>query len=199
MHLFWCSHNFHRDYYIVASSPGPFPDFQFCNIEKLGVGIMLKLMLCALNLLQPLPCTQLDEVRSSERTLRSRVKSLTNELAILKRSIRSSPIPYRTPGTISSSGNRTRGSSRRSSGVRERQRSTSGDRINKFGSRRRSFSNERRVGQQQKLRTPSPASGRVPPRFDPTAYVERKKQRQQEINIRLGYVSVCDTLAVIVY
>jgi coiled-coil domain-containing protein 61 len=134
--------------------------------------------------------SKLDEVRSSERTLRSRVKSLTNELAILKRSIRSSPIPYRTPGTISGSGNRTRGSTRRTTGVRERQRSTSGDRRNnKYGGRRRSFSNERRIGQ-QKLRTPSPGTGggRVPPRFDPTAFVEHKKQRQQEINTRLGYV-----------
>ena len=63
----------------------------------------------------------------------------------------------------------------------------SGDQ-NKLGSRRRSFSNERR-GSGQKLRTPSPAAGRLP-RFDPTAYVERKKQRRREVNNRLGYVTV---------
>ena len=71
---------------------------------------------------------------------------------------------------------------------RERQRSVSGDR-NKTGQRRRSFSNERR-NNQPKLRTPSPAGGRLP-RFDPTAYVEHKKQRQHEVNIRLGYVQSC--------
>ena len=111
------------------------------------------------------------------------MKSLTNELAVLKRNIRSSP--YRTPVALSSGG-RTGSGQRVPS--RERQRSTSRDRNTVGTGRRRSFSNERRAFQ-PKLRTPSPAGGRVP-RFDPTAYVERKKQRLQEVNSRLGYVYV---------
>lgn len=38
---------------------------------------------------------ELEDLRSSERTLRTRVKSLTNELAVLKRSVRTSPAAFR--------------------------------------------------------------------------------------------------------
>ena len=112
------------------------------------------------------------------------MKSLTNELAVLKRNNRSSP--YRMPRALSSGGHGGRTGSGQRAPSRERQRSTSRDRNTVGTSRRRSFSNERRAFQ-PKLRTPSPAGGRVP-RFDPTAYVERKKQRLQEVNSRLGYV-----------
>lgn len=95
---------------------------------------------------------ELKELRSSERILQARVKSLTNELAVLKRGrgLRASPIMK-----YGSSGKTTQ--------------------VN----RKRTLSSERQVTRQNNYRTPSP-------RFDPTAYVQEKARRQQEINQRLG-------------
>lgn len=92
------------------------------------------------------------ELRSSERILQARVKSLTNELAVLKRGrgLRPSPITKYGSSTKTSRSNR-----------------------------KRSLSNDRQVTRQNTYRTPSP-------RFDPTAYVQEKARRQEEIDQRLG-------------
>ncbi|XP_022107012.1 coiled-coil domain-containing protein 61-like [Acanthaster planci] len=127
---------------------------------------------------------EVEELRASERNLRVRVKSLVNELAVLKSSSRrvsrspSLPLP-------SSQGS----ASRRSMSTLERARlvgrEASRERA-RLASRGRSTSRERRrpasvssIGS----RSPSPAGARVP-RFDPTAYTLEKKRRQEEAKAR---------------
>lgn len=102
---------------------------------------------------------ELEEIRSNERNLRARCRSLTNELALLKRGSRASP------ALGSNSASRTSRASRRS------------------------VSKERRQPPKQssgmRSRTPSPAIGRIP-RFDPTAYVKEKQRKQKEMEEARG-------------
>lgn len=120
----------------------------------IGCQIYCDIMYCIL---------QLEEVRLSERALRTRVKSLSNELAVLKHGLRT------TPGTYSSKQQ-----------TNKKRRSTSIDRRPAHSSIDRSGgSTERRT-----IRTPSP--GARLPRFDPTAYVENKRKKQRDANKRLG-------------
>ncbi|XP_070569461.1 centrosomal protein CCDC61-like [Ptychodera flava] len=112
---------------------------------------------------------EVEELRASERNLRARVKSLTNELAVYKRGrvSRASPIP---------------GSS--SSQRRDRGRSRSASRDVRSSSRERSLSRERPSSVSSfRSNTPSPSGARVP-RFNPTAYIEDKKRRQQEAKLK---------------
>lgn len=102
---------------------------------------------------------ELEEIRANERNLRARCRSLTNELAVLKRGTRPSPAQ-----SSSSAARRGRAS-------------------------RRSISQERRPPSKQSLgmhsRTPSPVVGRAP-RFDPTAYVKEKQRKQKEMEEARG-------------
>jgi coiled-coil domain-containing protein 61 len=106
---------------------------------------------------------ELEKLRSSERNLRVRVKSLTNELAMLKRG-------RGLPGSAPRSGSRRRSAS--SDSEVRRSHGTSGTRVRSNSAGRKPFS-------------PSPAGARYP-RFNPTAYVQDKKRKQKEADIRLG-------------
>ncbi len=115
---------------------------------------------------------QLEEVKLSERTLKTRVKSLSNELSVLKYGLRTTPGAY------------NRSSKKRTSTTTERR--TLRDSMEKTGSgglrktARRSL--ERGSVERRTVRTPSPRL----PRFDPTAFVENKKQKQKDADIRKG-------------
>lgn len=102
---------------------------------------------------------ELEEIRANERNLRARCRSLTNELAVLKRGPRPSPAQ------------------------------TSGSATRRGRAPRRSISQERRPPSKQssgmRSRTPSPAGGRLP-RFDPTAYVKEKQRKQKEADEARG-------------
>ncbi|XP_077401992.1 centrosomal protein CCDC61 isoform X2 [Vanacampus margaritifer] len=113
---------------------------------------------------------QLDELRASECTLRLHVKSLTNELALLRR--RGSPAS--ACGEIYRSHNPARGRS----GSRERR----GDRVQRSTERgRRADSTGTRVA----VRRPSPSpTGSRAPRFDPTAYIQDKQRRLRESELK---------------
>ncbi|XP_030638650.1 centrosomal protein CCDC61 [Chanos chanos] len=128
---------------------------------------------------------QLAEVRASERALRIRVMSLTNELALLKRG-RMTPVPSghsssRNDGQLQRSGSRDRSLGRvglrRHSGSRERMDNSAGstDRGRRAGS----------SGSHNYIRRPSPSpTGSRAPRFDPTAYIHDRQQRQREAELR---------------
>ncbi|XP_068682956.1 centrosomal protein CCDC61-like isoform X1 [Montipora capricornis] len=95
---------------------------------------------------------ELEEIRANERNLRARCRSLTNELAVLKRGPRPSPV-------------------QRNGSASSRSRAP-----------RRSISKERPPSKQSsalRSRTPSPSVGRLP-RFDPTAYVKERQRKQKE-------------------
>ncbi|CAI8048211.1 Centrosomal protein CCDC61, partial [Geodia barretti] len=88
---------------------------------------------------------ELGELRSSERTLRSRVRNLTNELALLRKGMRSSPSSYlqprHTPPSSSSSVfKKTPSSSTAGSGSRHRHRQRNSSTFKTSGSL------ERRIG-----------------------------------------------------
>ncbi|XP_026571286.1 coiled-coil domain-containing protein 61 [Pseudonaja textilis] len=113
---------------------------------------------------------ELAEVKAAERSLRIRVKNLTNELALYKKgSLNRGGIPKRG-GHRSASYERSH-SQERSSGVpwaASRPRSTSRD--------GRSGSQQSRLSRQ----SPSPTGIRTS-RFDPTAFVKAKERKQKEI------------------
>ncbi|KAL9953101.1 hypothetical protein ACROYT_G040461 [Oculina patagonica] len=102
---------------------------------------------------------ELEEIRANERNLRARCRSLTNELALLKRGPKPSPAQ------------------------------SSGSAARRGRAPRRSISQERRPPSKQssgmRSRTPSPAAGRLP-RFDPTAYVKEKQRKQKETDAARG-------------
>ncbi|XP_065832665.1 centrosomal protein CCDC61-like [Oscarella lobularis] len=105
---------------------------------------------------------ELEDLRTSERNLRIRVKSLTNELATLKKGQRIGSLPRHKPPSYS------------------RQRSSSGERRPRPRSRSR---DEDRQEERRKPFTPSPAGARYP-RFDPTAYVRDKQRKLRDANPR---------------
>ncbi|XP_032237227.2 centrosomal protein CCDC61 isoform X2 [Nematostella vectensis] len=129
---------------------------------------------------------ELEELRASERNLRARCRSLTNELAVFKRNSRVSPAPSNTSRRSSSRGSvprprRSTSHGRRSSSrdrleMRDR-RSASRDRLQMRD--RRSASRDRIPSSGGRRRSPSP-SGPRPPRFDPTAYIKEKQRKIQE-------------------
>ncbi|XP_064602133.1 centrosomal protein CCDC61-like isoform X2 [Liolophura sinensis] len=134
---------------------------------------------------------EVEELRASERNLRVRVKSLTNELAIHRR-------PVRTGRPASREGSFDRGSSRERSLSYAKEKSLSCDLLNSRGRPRsrgrpssapngsnysrtsepRSFTSVRSA----RSRSPSPNLGN--PRFDPTAYVKEKQRRKNEAEKR---------------
>ncbi|XP_028839260.1 centrosomal protein CCDC61 isoform X2 [Denticeps clupeoides] len=121
---------------------------------------------------QRLLIEQLEELRASERALRIRVKSLTNELALFRRG-------RMTPVLTGHSGSRDRefhrsSSRERSSISRVVVRGRSGSRECLEDHRRRSEDRGRRAD----------SSGSRAPRFDPTAYVQDQQRRQREADLK---------------
>ncbi|XP_054610341.1 centrosomal protein CCDC61 isoform X6 [Dunckerocampus dactyliophorus] len=120
---------------------------------------------------QQLLMEQLEELRASECSLRLHVKSLTNELALLRRR-RGTPLSE--CGEIYRSLNQVRGRS----GSRER-RGDRGQRSTERG-RRPDSSGPRAIVRRA---SPSPTGSRAP-RFDPTAYIQDKQRRLRETELK---------------
>lgn len=126
----------------------------------------------------------MEELKASECTLRVRVKSLTNELALLRRG-RVTPvsghISSRVDGEIYRSLSRERrsgyGTIRARSGSRERVE----DRRQRSEERRRADSSGPRA-RIQRL-SPSPTGSRSG-RFDPTAYIQDRQRRLRETEVK---------------
>ncbi|KAB5549041.1 hypothetical protein PHYPO_G00062700 [Pangasianodon hypophthalmus] len=129
---------------------------------------------------------QLEELRASERALRIRVKSLTTELAVLRRG-------RITPVLAGRSGSRGEGDFPRSAS-RERvlpragMRARSGSRERAEDRSRRSEERGRRSGSsgaRNHFSRPSPSpTGSRGPRFDPTAYIQERQRRQKETELK---------------
>ncbi|XP_062867608.1 centrosomal protein CCDC61 [Trichomycterus rosablanca] len=125
---------------------------------------------------------QLEELKASERALRVRVKSLTTELATLRRG-RITPVLSGRSGSrdeadFPRSASRERVAVRARSGSRERAE----DRIRRSEERgRRSGSS----GARNHISRPSPSpTGPRGPRFDPTAYIQERQRRQRESDLK---------------
>ncbi|XP_041808022.1 centrosomal protein CCDC61 isoform X3 [Chelmon rostratus] len=134
---------------------------------------------------QRLLLEQLEELRASECALRVRVKSLTSELALLRRG-RVTPvsarISSRVDGEIYRSLSRERrtgyGTVRARSGSRERMENRV-QRSEERGRRADSSGPRARIPRP----SPSPTGSRVP-RFDPTAYIQDRQRRQKEAELK---------------
>ncbi|XP_029925132.1 centrosomal protein CCDC61 isoform X2 [Myripristis murdjan] len=135
---------------------------------------------------QRLLVEQLEELRASECALRIRVKSLTNELALLRRGrvtpVRSGYIGTRGDGEIYRSLSRERrsgyGTVRARSGSRERIE----DRVQRSEERGRRADSS---GPRARIPRPSPSpTGSRGPRFDPTAYIQDRQRRQKEAEVK---------------
>ncbi|XP_066303560.1 centrosomal protein CCDC61-like [Branchiostoma lanceolatum] len=126
---------------------------------------------------------ELEELRATERNLRVRVKSLTNELAVYKRGprerstsrdrFRDRSLSRDRSGPAPNSRSRDRLRDRPLSRERSLSRDRSGQAL-----RSRSNSRERSYRSYSDIKTPSPIGSR--PRFDPTAYVKRQNQKKQQ-------------------
>ncbi|XP_012989884.1 coiled-coil domain-containing protein 61 isoform X3 [Esox lucius] len=139
---------------------------------------------------QRLLLEQLEELRASERALRIRVKSLTNELALLRRGLVNLSIRV-TPALPGRSASRGDGEIRRSLSrertlgrVVVRARSGSRERTEERGRRsegRRADSS----GPRSHVSRPSPSpTGLRAPRFDPTAYIQDRQRRLREAELK---------------
>ncbi|XP_050406127.1 centrosomal protein CCDC61 isoform X2 [Patella vulgata] len=146
---------------------------------------------------------EVEELRASERNLRVRVKSLTNELAIYKRDRAKVGQRSFRPASRERSGERFPSIGTNRSLSRERPpargRSTSRDRPssapnrsrlsdrspgNSFMSSRSRISDKSPVSQRNyRSRTPSPAGSRGS-RFDPSAYVKEKERLMKEAKLK---------------
>ncbi|XP_012616933.1 centrosomal protein CCDC61 isoform X2 [Microcebus murinus] len=109
---------------------------------------------------------ELEEVKASERSLRSRLKTLNTELALYKRGRRTPPVALAREDRASSS----------------RERSTSRGRVAARSSSRESGRGSRGRGRPAHP-SPSPTGGRAL-RFDPTAFVKAKEKKQREIRMK---------------
>ncbi|XP_036975735.1 coiled-coil domain-containing protein 61 isoform X2 [Acanthopagrus latus] len=134
---------------------------------------------------QRLLTEQLEELRASERALRIRVKSLTNELALLRRG-RVTPVSARLSSRVDEeffrSLSRDRrpgyGTVRARSGSRERME----DRVQRSEERGRRADSS---GPRARIPRPSPSpTGSRAPRFDPTAYIQDRQRRQREAELK---------------
>uniref|UniRef100_A0A3Q2NQE0 Centrosomal protein CCDC61 n=1 Tax=Fundulus heteroclitus TaxID=8078 RepID=A0A3Q2NQE0_FUNHE len=133
---------------------------------------------------QRLLMEQLEELRASECALRVRVKSLTNELALLRRG-RVTPVSGHVGSRIDGEVYRSLSRERRSGyGVRAR----SGSRERMEDRRMRSGERGRRAdssGPRPHMPRPSPSpTGSQVPRFDPTAYIQDRQRRQKEAELK---------------
>uniref|UniRef100_A0A1A8N0W9 Centrosomal protein CCDC61 n=1 Tax=Nothobranchius pienaari TaxID=704102 RepID=A0A1A8N0W9_9TELE len=134
---------------------------------------------------------QLEELRASECALRVRVKSLTNELALLRRgldnlSARVTPVSGRFGSPVDGEVYRSLSRERRSGYGTARARS--GSRERSEDSRHRSVERGRRAdssGPRACIPRPSPSpTGSRGPRFDPTAYIQDRQRRQKEAELK---------------
>ncbi|XP_006810154.1 coiled-coil domain-containing protein 61 isoform X2 [Neolamprologus brichardi] len=134
---------------------------------------------------------QLEELRASECALRVRVKSLTNELALLRRgldnlSVRVTPVSGRISSRVDGEIYRSLSRERRSGYGTIRARSGSRERTEDRG--QRSVERGRRAdssGPRARIPRPSPSpTGSRVPRFDPTAYIQDRQRRQKEAEIK---------------
>ncbi|XP_062996304.1 centrosomal protein CCDC61 [Elgaria multicarinata webbii] len=135
---------------------------------------------------------ELAEMKATERSLRIRLKTLTNELALYKKGRFSPAGPSPQSRSAASHDFSHPALTRTGAKKRDGHRSTSGERSNSrersgaWGpSRQRSTSREGRSGSQGRLprQSPSPAGSREP-RFDPTAFVKAKERKQKEAEQR---------------
>ncbi|XP_029376114.1 centrosomal protein CCDC61 isoform X3 [Echeneis naucrates] len=133
---------------------------------------------------QRLLMEQLEELRASECALRVRVKSLTSELALLRRGVTpvSSHISSRGDREIYRSLSRERrsgyGTVRARSGSRERIQ----DRVQRSDERGRRADSS---GPRARIPRTSPSpNGSRGPRFDPTAYIQDRQRRQKEAELK---------------
>lgn len=132
---------------------------------------------------QQLLMEQFEGLRASECALRVRVKSLSSELALLRRG-------RVTPGHISSRGDgeayRSLSRERRSGYGTMRARSGSRERIEDRG--QRSEERGRRAdssGPRASIRRPSASpTGSQVQRFDPTAYIQDRQRRQKDADLK---------------
>uniref|UniRef100_A0A8C6MLQ8 Centrosomal protein CCDC61 n=1 Tax=Nothobranchius furzeri TaxID=105023 RepID=A0A8C6MLQ8_NOTFU len=128
---------------------------------------------------------QLEELRASECALRVRVKSLTNELALLRRG-RVTPVSGRFGSPVDGEVYRSVSRERRSGYGTARARS--GSRERSEDSRHRSVERGRRAdssGPRACIPRPSPSpTGSRGPRFDPTAYIQDRQRRQKEAELK---------------
>uniref|UniRef100_A0A8C1I8E8 Centrosomal protein CCDC61 n=1 Tax=Cyprinus carpio TaxID=7962 RepID=A0A8C1I8E8_CYPCA len=135
---------------------------------------------------QRLLLEQLEELRASERALRIRVKSLTTELALLRRG-RATPVMSGRSG-LRGDGEVHRSLSRERSLTRVGLRARSGSRERMEDRTRRSEERIRRADSSGSRNcitrsSPSPTGSRVP-RFDPTAYIQDRQRRQKEAEMK---------------
>ncbi|XP_019855245.1 PREDICTED: coiled-coil domain-containing protein 61-like isoform X1 [Amphimedon queenslandica] len=128
---------------------------------------------------------EVEELRSTERALNTRVKSLTNEIALLKRN---SLVRGRTHSGSSDHNNYRRAVPASSDWpFTKRYRSSSAEgciNSNTGGDHGRRERYRHGTGN-TRSRTPSP-KGKSFQRFDPTSYVLNKRKQQEEVNRRLG-------------
>ncbi|XP_072464149.1 centrosomal protein CCDC61 isoform X2 [Notamacropus eugenii] len=109
---------------------------------------------------------ELEEVKSSERSLRARLKYLSSELAQYKRG-------RQTPSSAQSPQPR-----------KDQRRTVSQERNPSWGRRpTRSSSQESNRGRGSSRPSPSPTGVRAP-RFDPTAFVKAKERKQRELKMK---------------
>lgn len=135
---------------------------------------------------QHLLLEQLEELRASERGLRIRVKSLTTELALLRRG-RATPVMSGRSG-LRGDGEVRRSLSRERSLTRVGVRARSGSRERMEDRTRRSEERIRRAdssGSRNCITRPSPSpTGSRVSRFDPTAYIQDRQRRQKESDMK---------------
>ncbi|KAM9846782.1 centrosomal protein CCDC61 [Aulostomus maculatus] len=134
---------------------------------------------------QRLLVEQLEELRASECALRGRVKTLTSELALLRRG-RVTPVSSHISSRIDGEIYRSVSRERRPGYGLIRARSGSRERIEDRGPRsegrgRRADSSGPRSCIQRP--SPSPTGSRVP-RFDPTAYIQDRQRRLRESELK---------------
>ncbi|XP_042634901.1 centrosomal protein CCDC61 isoform X3 [Cyprinus carpio] len=131
---------------------------------------------------QRLLLEQLEELGASERALRIRVKSLTTELALLRR-VRATPVMSGRSG-LRGDGEVHRSLSRERSLTRVGVRARSGSRERMEDKARRSEERIKRAdssGSRNYITRPSPSpTGSRVSRFDPTAYIQDRQRRQKE-------------------
>ncbi|KAL7853988.1 hypothetical protein AOLI_G00208320 [Acnodon oligacanthus] len=128
---------------------------------------------------------QLEELRASERALRIRVKSLTTELALLRRG-RMTPVLSGRSGSRGE-GEFHRSASRERSLTRVGVRARSGSRERVEDRSRRSEERGRRAdssGSRNYISRPSPSPTGSRGRFDPTAYIQERQRRQREAELK---------------
>uniref|UniRef100_A0A8C2FWW6 Coiled-coil domain containing 61 n=1 Tax=Cyprinus carpio TaxID=7962 RepID=A0A8C2FWW6_CYPCA len=135
---------------------------------------------------QRLLLEQLEELGASERALRIRVKSLTTELALLRR-VRATPVMSGRSG-LRGDGEVHRSLSRERSLTRVGVRARSGSRERMEDKARRSEERITRAdssGSRNYITRPSPSpTGSRVSRFDPTAYIQDRQRRQKEAEMK---------------